>query len=140
MELMSDNLSRCAATSTAGGKGVMETLKQLFVLHSVDLRLMLLKSRVDVKLIQHLRRVVGLFGSEAVPTHFDHCHIKLVQPLLILLIISSLFTPCPRQLITEPRQDLSIPYPFTSLISFPNYANKATQPLSSPLTQHAPLS
>jgi len=66
MGLMSDNLSRCAATSTAGGEGVMETLEQLFILHSVDLRLMLLKSRVDVKLIQHLRRVVGLFQRNSI--------------------------------------------------------------------------
>jgi len=49
MGLMSDNLSSRAATSTAGGKGVMEKLKQLFILHSVDLRSMLLKSRVDVE-------------------------------------------------------------------------------------------
>ena len=44
----------------------METLEQLFILHSVDLRLMLLKSRVDVKLIQHLRRVVGLFQRNSI--------------------------------------------------------------------------
>jgi len=44
----------------------METLEQLFILHSVDLRLMLLKSRVDVKLIQHLRRVVELFQHNSI--------------------------------------------------------------------------
>ena len=88
MELMSDNLSRCAATSIAGGEGVMETLKQLFILHSVDLRSMLLKSRVDVDVAP-----TSQAGSGAVPTQLDHCHIKLVQPLLILLIISSFIHP-----------------------------------------------
>jgi len=59
-----------------------------FILHSVDLRSMLLKSRVDVDVAP-----TSQAGSGAVPTQLDHCHIKLVQPLLILLIISSSFTP-----------------------------------------------
>jgi hypothetical protein len=46
----------------------METLKQLYILHSVDLRSILLKSRVDMsKLIQRLRP-----GSGAVQTRLDH--------------------------------------------------------------------